>query len=126
QDAFLSMRRTCACEAGVHGVVGSDVDLEEAPAELLCQRFALLRIQIEDRDLHAVRGETTGRGGTEPGSAAGDDSGDGGIEFHVCSRFVGKASVSVALVARAFGAIARIRAVGRYAAPSAACGSAIR
>ena len=45
-------------------------------------QLAALGVEIEDRDLDALRGERTRGGGAEARGAAGNDGGYGGIEFH--------------------------------------------
>ena len=49
------MRSASLGEPGVHLVFGRDVHLAEDAAQFLGQRFAHLRIQVEQRDLDALR-----------------------------------------------------------------------
>ena len=57
--------------------------LQNTPPISLRERFALLGVEVEDRDLDAVRRERARRRRAEAGGAAGDDGGDARIEFHV-------------------------------------------
>src|SRR5690606_7463648 len=82
EDAFLPDRGARLGEGGIdRGVVG-DVAFAEHAAEFGGDRLALFFLQVEDRDLDALRGERTRGGGAEARGAAGNDGGYGGIEFH--------------------------------------------
>ena len=79
---FLAVRRARLGEAGIDALVAGHVDLAEDAADFLGDRFAFLRLHVEDRDLDALRRERPRGRRAEAGGAAGDDGGDGGIEFH--------------------------------------------
>jgi hypothetical protein len=77
------VRRAGLGEGGVDLLLGGDVDLAEHAAQFLGERFALLRVEVEQRDLHAVAGQAARGGGPQAGGAAGDDGGNTGIELHL-------------------------------------------
>ena len=82
EDALLPDRGARLREARVDVGIASHVDLAEDTADLARERFALVGVQVEDRDLDAVRGERAHGCRAEARSAAGDDGGDVRIEFH--------------------------------------------
>ena len=82
QDTLLADGGAGFGKAGIDGGFVSDVDIAEYAAKLFCERFALLGVEVEQCDLHAVAGEFAGGCGAEAGSATGYDGGDVRIEFH--------------------------------------------
>jgi len=58
------------------------VDLAEDAADLPGEGVALFLVEVEDRDLHAVRGQHARGGGAEAGRAARDDRGHCLVELH--------------------------------------------
>ena len=79
------MRGARLLEAGDDALVAGHVDLAEHAADLGRDRLALVLLQVEQRDLDALRGERTGGRGAEAGGAAGDDGRYGVVEFHCYS-----------------------------------------
>ena len=82
EDALLAVRGAGLFEGGVDVGVGGDVAFAEHAAHFFRDLFALRLIHVENGDLDSVRGEGADGGLAEAGGAAGDDCGDGGIEFH--------------------------------------------
>src|SRR5690606_13496374 len=81
EDAFLPDRGARLFKRGIdRGVVG-DVAFAEHTAELFGNRLALFFLQVEDRDLHALRRERAGSSRAEARSASGNDGRNGGVEF---------------------------------------------
>ena len=60
EDAFLPDRCAGLGEAGIHGGFIGDVHVAEHAAEFLGDGFALLVIEVEDRDLDALFGKPAG------------------------------------------------------------------
>ena len=85
EDTLLTDRSARLFEGGIDRRIVGDIAFAENTAEFGSKRFALFGLQIEDRDLDALRGKRACGGGTKARSAAGDDGGYGGIEFHVMS-----------------------------------------
>jgi short chain dehydrogenase len=69
-------------EGGIDLFVGGHINLAENTADLLGDGLTLLLVEVEQRDLCAKRCERPRGGRTEAGSAAGDDGGNRGIDFH--------------------------------------------
>src|SRR3546814_8590611 len=82
EDAFLPDRGARLGEGGIDARVVGDVAFAEDAADFLGDRLALFFLQVEDRDLDALCRERARGRRAEARSAAGDDGGYGGIEFH--------------------------------------------
>src|SRR3546814_13772101 len=85
--ALLTDRGAGLGERGVDVCVRCNVDLAEHAAEFASDRFAFFLVQIEQCDLHTLRGKCAGGGFAEAGGAAGDDGWNSVVEFPgFCSR----------------------------------------
>ena len=82
EDAFLTVRFARLGKGGVDRCVVGDVAFAEDAAEFGRDREALFFLQVEDRDLDALRGKRARGSGAEARGTTGDDGGYGGIEFH--------------------------------------------
>src|SRR5579862_195739 len=82
EDALLAVGRARLLERGDDAVFLGDVGLAEHAADLRRDRLALRLVHVEERDLHAALCERARRRLAEARCAAGDDGGDGRIEFH--------------------------------------------
>ena len=71
------MRRARLRKARIDAVVGRHIHFAENAADIGRHRFALFRLQVEDRDLHALGGKRTRGRLAKAGGAAGDDGGNG-------------------------------------------------
>src|SRR3546814_20387038 len=70
-------------EGGVDRCVVGDVAFAEDAAEFGGDRETLFFLQVEDRDLDALRRERARGRGAEARGTAGDDGGYCGMEFHL-------------------------------------------
>lgn len=69
-------------EGGVHLLLGHHVHIAVNAAEFASQRLAEGFVHVEDGDFDAMAGQTPGRGGSQAGSAPGDDGRDVGVQLH--------------------------------------------
>ncbi len=81
-QALLTVGSAGLFKTGGDILIRSDIDLAEDPADFGRDLFAGLLVQVEQGDPHPFRRQRPGGALAKARGAAGDDSGDGGVEFH--------------------------------------------
>jgi hypothetical protein len=82
-DPLLAIGLAALREAGIDALVRGHVDMAEDPANLRRDLLALVRVPVEDRDLHPLRGERPRRALAKAGGATGHHCRDATVEFHL-------------------------------------------
>ncbi len=81
-QALLSVCRAGLFETGGDILIRGHIDLAENAADFGRNLFSRLLVQVEQGDLDPFGRQSPGRALTEARGAAGDDCGNGGVEFH--------------------------------------------
>jgi len=87
QDAFLAVGSARLGKACIDAFVAGHVDLAEHPADLGSNRLALVLVQVEQRDFHALFRQRARGCRAKARSAAGHHRGNRRIQLHVSSPF---------------------------------------
>jgi hypothetical protein len=89
----------CFGKSRINGFVGCNVRQRKDTADFRSNPLALFRIAIENGYADAALGKGPGRRFSKAGSGAGDDCGDGLIEFHGVSLGLADGAVKPLLTA---------------------------
>ena len=89
QDTLLADRSARLGERGVDLRRRGHVDLAEHAADFRGQRLAKIAVEIEERDLDAVRCQHPSGSRAKPGCTAGHDGGNRRIELHRSASSLG-------------------------------------
>src|SRR5262249_12073960 len=82
EDALLTVRLARRCEGRINAHFVGDVAFGESARDLAGELLAELRVEIQDRDPHALGGKCLAGRGTKAGSAARDDRRDVLAKLH--------------------------------------------